>query len=97
MTQRQVICWVNVMLKTFALVMRSINGKYALNEIFEIQGLIERKSLKGTFYIDRENKLKHLLQSDDLFIYDELSIVRGSKNRRNDYDISLLDIGINID
>ena len=68
MTPQQGILWVNVLLKPFALVMRSINGKYALKELFDIQELIERKSSRGKFYIDREDRMKQVLQSDDLFI-----------------------------
>ena len=71
--------------------------KCALNELFDIQGLIERKNSRGKFYIGRENKLKQVLPSEDVFIDEEIGIVRSKKKQTNDYDTSLLDRGIDMD
>ena len=64
MNPRQILCWANVLLKPFGCVIRSMGGeKYALKELFDIQGLIERKNSRGKFFMDRENKLKQALPS----------------------------------
>ena len=48
MNPRQIPCWANVLLKPFGLVIRSMSGeKYALKELFDIQGLIEKKNSRG--------------------------------------------------
>ena len=44
----------------------------------------------------RENKLKQISPSKDLFIDEELGIVRTKKNLNHDYDTSLLDISVKI-
>ena len=86
MNPKQILCWANVLLKPFGLVIRSVSGgEYAVKELFDIQGLMERKNLRGKFFIDRENKLKQVLPSEDVFIDEDLGIVR-KKNRNNDYD-----------
>jgi hypothetical protein len=71
--------------------------KYALNELFDIQVLIERKNSKCTFYIDGESKLKQVLPSEDVIIDEEIGIVRSKKQRKNGYDTRLLGMGINMD
>ena len=77
MKPKQLLCWANVLLKPFGLVIGSMSGeKYALRELFDIQGLIERRRTRGgKFFMDRETKLKKLLPSEDLFIDEELGIV----------------------
>ena len=48
MNPEQIRCRANVLLKPFGLVIRSMSGgKYALKELFDIQGLIERKNSRG--------------------------------------------------
>ena len=47
--------------------------------------------------MDRENKLKQVLPSEDVFIDEEIGMVKSKKKRKNDYDTSLLDKGINMD
>ena len=47
MNPKQILCWANVLLKPFGLVIRDMGGeKYALKEPFDIQGLIE-EGLEG--------------------------------------------------
>ena len=98
MNPKQILRWANILLQSFGLVIRSMSGgKYALKGLFDIQGLIERKNSRGKFFIDRENKLKQVLPSEDLFIDEELDIVRSKTNRNNDYDTTMLDDGINME
>ena len=98
MNPKERLCWTNVLLRPFGLVIRSMSGgKYAVEELFDIPGLIERKNSRGKFFIDRENKLKPVLPSEDLFIDEELGIARSKKNQNNNYDTSLLDVGINME
>ena len=69
MNPKQILCWANVLIQPVGLVIRSMSGgKYALKELFDIQGLIERKNSMGKFFIDRENKLKQVLPSEDVFM-----------------------------
>ena len=57
MNPRQIRCWANVLLKPFGLVIRSMSGgKYALKQLFDIRGLIERKNSRGKFFMDREKE-----------------------------------------
>ena len=54
MSPKHISCWANVLLKPFGLVIRSMSGeKYAVKEVFDIQGLIERNNSRGRFYIER--------------------------------------------
>ena len=93
MNPKQILYWANVLLKPFG---SMSGGKYALKESFDIQGLIERKNSRGKFFMDRENKLKQVLLSENLFIDEELGIVRTKKNRNEDIDTSLVDVGISM-
>ena len=98
MNPRQILCWAHVLLKPFGLVMRSMSGgKYAVKELFDIQGLIERKKSRGKFFMDRANNLRQVLPSEDMFIDAELGITRSKKSRDNLYDTTLLDDGINME
>ena len=47
--------------------------------------------------MDRENKLKQVLPSEDVFIDEDIGIVRSKKQRKHDYDTRLLVVGVNMD
>ena len=48
MNPKQILHWANVLLKPFGLVIRSMSGgKYALTELFDLQGLTGRKNSRG--------------------------------------------------
>ena len=99
MTTRQILAWVNVLLKPCALVVRSVRGRhYRLDENIDIQALISRKNKLGKFYMDKDNLLTQSQPQTDLFIDEETGVVI-SKNQMNSntYNTSLLDKGVEDD
>ena len=93
MNPRQILAWVNMLIKPFGLKVKSDHGKYRLEERFDIMGLIRRKNERGKYYVDGEGLLGQVLRSNDLFMDEETGEVRW-KVKPYTMDTSLLDRGI---
>jgi hypothetical protein len=99
MNPRQILAWVNMLMKPFGLKVKSDHGKYGLEERFDIMGLIRRKNERGRYYVDGEGLLGQVLQSEDLFIDEESGEVKRKTPRwvieaRERLDTRWLDNGI---
>jgi hypothetical protein len=92
MTPRQVLPWVNFLIKPFGLCIKGDHSKYRLAERFDILGLIKRKNERGRFFVDGRDLLKQVQDDDDLFIDEETGEVRS--RTRQIVDTTLLDVGV---
>ena len=79
MSIRQVMFWINGLLKPFALVLKADHGKYFLGELFDIKSLIKRKNDRGTYFKDGNNLLGQLRGNPDLYIDVETGEIRDKK------------------
>ena len=107
MNGRQILPWINTLIKPFGLAIKSDHGKYKLTERFDILGLIRRKNARGRFYEDAENLLGQVSGEGDPFI-DEVTgetliqkrerVRRETAERRQrEFDTSRLDEGVSED
>ena len=80
MTMRQILPWINMLLKPFGILIKADHGKYFLGQRFDILGLIRRKNSKGKYFNDGANLLGQVQGSDDLFIDEDTGEVQ-SKER----------------
>jgi hypothetical protein len=92
MTPRQVLPWVNLLIKPFGLVIKGDHGRYRLAERFDILGLIKRKNERGRYFVDGDNLLQQAKNDNDLFIDEETGEVRS--RTMVIIDTSLLDVGV---
>ena len=92
MTPRQVLPWVNLLMKPFGLVIKGDHNRYRLAERFDILGLIKRKNERGRYFVDGDNLLEQVKDDDDLFIDEETGEVRSRTMLI--IDTSLLDVGV---
>jgi hypothetical protein len=68
MTIREIIPWINMLLKPFGILIKADHGRYFLGQRFDILGLIQRKNSRGKYYNDGANLLGQVQGNDDLFI-----------------------------
>ena len=91
MSIRQVMFWINGLLKPFALVLKADHGKYFLGELFDIRGLIKRKNDRGTYFKDGNNLLDQLRGNPDLYIDVETGEIRDKKKCYDDIVVEFED------
>ena len=91
MSIRQVMFWINTLLKPFALVLKADHGKYFLGELCDIKGLIRRKNDRGTDFKDGENLLDQLRGNPDLYVDVETGEIRHKKKRHDEIEVEFED------
>jgi hypothetical protein len=96
MTARQIILYINTLLKPFGLVIRSDHQKYSIRQRMDLIGLIQRKNSKGRYYMD-EHKLLNQVINDDMFLDEETGQIVKKKVVKPEYDTSQLDKDIYMD
>jgi hypothetical protein len=70
MSMRQIMPWVNNLLKPFGLQLKADHMRYSLTTRFEVMGLIRRKNSRGRYFKDQGNLLKQK-PADDEHAFDE--------------------------
>jgi hypothetical protein len=79
MTIRQILPWINMLLKPYGIVVKADHGKYFLGQRFDVMGLIQRKNSVGKYFKDGGNMLGQTRGDEDLFIDEETGEVRDKK------------------
>jgi hypothetical protein len=72
MSIRQIMPWVNNLLKPFGLQLKAEHARYSLVPRFDMMGLIRRKNSKGRYFKDQRNLMKQL-PADSEHAFDEES------------------------
>jgi hypothetical protein len=72
MSIRQIMPWINNLLKPFGLQLKAEHARYSLAPRFDMMGLIRRKNSKGRYFKDQRNLMKQL-PADSEHAFDEES------------------------
>lgn len=103
MDTKQMLIWVNSLLKPFALKVSAVDrhgGGYRLEVCSDVLGIVRRKNAKGRLFEDRDNVLKQESPDGDPFVDEDAGETllerrdRELERARREYDTSLLDRGV---
>ena len=103
LNKRQVLTWVNSLLKPFSIRVKPDGGAVSLEVLNDVLGIVQRHNNHGNFYQDGKNLLRQENKEGDPFIDEatgETLIEKQEKKREQrmmDYDTSRLDVGLRDD
>ena len=75
MSMREILSWINMLLKPFGLTIKADHGRYSLAHRFDILGLIRRKNSVGKYFSDGGDLLGQVQGNEDLFIDEDTGAV----------------------